>query len=130
MPVLILVVVVIFVGVVIALRSAASPQPNASFGAERTAPALGLWCFVCGLVALAGVAMIGQATYGWLLRFDPPGWLWIVTFWMFPAGLIASAVLGALSLQRNAGRRLGITGLALSVVSVAAFFALVMSVDY
>lgn len=122
MPLFILVLVVIIAGVAIALRSAAAPGTSSS--------ALGLWCFVCGLVAAAGVAMIGQATYGWWSGFDPPGWLRIVTFWMLPAGVIASAVLGTLSLKRNSGRILGITGLALTVLSVGAFFAMVASVDY
>ncbi|MGB8983986.1 MAG: hypothetical protein WCC12_19105 [Anaerolineales bacterium] len=74
--------------------------------------------------------MIGQATYEWVSEFDPPGWLRIVTAWMFPIGVIASAILGTLSLKRNSGRMLGITGLALAVLSVGAFFAILASVDY
>jgi hypothetical protein len=130
MPALILVVVVIIVGVVIAWRSATSQEQNALSSAEGSNSTLGLWCLVCGLIAVVGVAMIGQATYEWVSGFDPPGWLRIVTAWMFPIGLIASAVLGTLSLKRNSGRRLGITGLALAVLSVVAFFAILASVDY
>jgi hypothetical protein len=124
MPVLILVVVVIIVGVTIALRSATPPN------AGRSSPTLGVWCLIGGLVAAFGVAMIGQATYGWMSGFDPPGWLRILTFWMLPAGVIASAILGTLSLKMNSGRSLGITGLALAVLSVGAFVTMLMSVDY
>lgn len=130
MAVLILVVVVIIVGVVIALRSATSQEQNALSSPERRNSTLGLWCLVCGLVAVVGVAMIGQATYEWVSGFDPPGWLRIVTAWMFPISVIASAILGTLSLKRNSGRMLGITGLALAVLSVVAFFALLASFDY
>jgi bacteriorhodopsin len=87
MPLFILILVVIIAGVAIALRSATVQGTSSS--------ALGLWCFVCGLVAAAGVAMIGT-----------------------------------LSLKRNSGRMLGITGLALTVLSVGAFFAMAASVDY
>ena len=78
---------------------------------------------VGGLLPVAGVAMMGQATYGWLPSFDPPGWLRIVVIWMFPIGVIASAILGVLS----AGRTLAIIGLALSVLSFAAFIAMLAS---
>jgi hypothetical protein len=83
---------------------------------------------VAGLVAAVSVAMIGQASFGWTPGFDPPGWLRIVTFWMLPAGVIASAILGTLSLKRDAGRSLGMTGLALTLLSVGAFFAMVKAV--
>lgn len=119
---LFILVVVIIAGVFIVWHSAAAQGTSSSV--------LGLWCFVCGLLAAAGVAMIGQATYGWVSGFDPPGWLRIVTFWMLPAGVIASAILGTLSLKRNSGRRWGITGLALTMLSAGAFFAMVASVDY
>jgi hypothetical protein len=130
MPVLILVVVVIIVGVVIALRSATPQEQNALSSAERSNSTPGLWCLVSGLVAVVGVAMIGQATYEWVSGFDPPGWLRIVTAWMFPIGVIASAIFGTLSLKRNSGAILGITGLALAVLSVGAFFALLASAVY
>jgi hypothetical protein len=122
MGVLILVGVVIIAGVAIALRSAPSK--------EMGSLAPGLWCFVGGLVAAVGVAMIGQATFGWVTGFDPPGWLRIVTFWMLPAGVIAAAILGTLSLKQNSGRMLGITGLALAVLSIGVFFAMSVTVDY
>jgi Mn2+/Fe2+ NRAMP family transporter len=130
MAVLILVVAVIIVGVVIALRSGPPQDQSALSSAEASNTTLGLWCLVSGLVALFGVAMIGQATYEWVSGFDPPGWLRIVTAWMFPIGVIASAILGALSLKRNSARMLGITGLALAVLSTVAFFAILLSVDY
>jgi hypothetical protein len=130
MSVFILVVVVILVGVVIALRSAAPREQNVSPGTERRSPALGLWCLAGGLGAAVGVAMIGQATYDWVSGFDPPGWLRIVTGWMFPMGVIASAILGTLSLKGNSGRQAGVAGLALSALSVVVFFAMLMSYDY
>jgi hypothetical protein len=49
---------------------------------------------------------------------------------MFPAGVIASVILGTRSLKRDSGRMLGITGLALAALSVGAFFAMLVSVDY
>jgi hypothetical protein len=122
MSTLILVVIIIIVGVAIAWRSAPSQG--------RSGPALGGWCLVSGLVAAVSVAMIGQASFGWAPGFDPPGWLRIVTFWMLPVGVIASAILGTLSLKWDAGRRLGMAGLAFAVLSVGAFFAMLMSVDY
>jgi hypothetical protein len=127
MAVLILMVVVIITGVTIASRSTTQ---DALSGAGRSSPTPGLWSLVGGLVAAVGVAMIGQATYGWVSGFDPPGWLRIVTFWMLPAGVMASAILGTLALKQNSGRMLGITGLALAVLSVGAFFVMLVSVDY
>src|SRR5512138_3209649 len=90
---------VIVVGVAIAWLSATSKSwgPLAAQGQESfssagwSTPNLGLWCLVCGLAAGAGVAIIGQATFGWVSGFDPPGWLRIGTFWIFPAGVVASA---------------------------------------
>lgn len=122
MLILILVAVVIAAGVALALRSGASQG--------RSSPALGLWCLVGGLAAALGVTMVGQATYGYVAGFDPPGWLRIVTFWMLPAGVIAAAVLGTLSLKRNAGRRSAVSGLVLALLSVGAFFIMLTSVDY
>jgi len=126
MLMLILVVVVIIIGVVIALRGA-TPQEQTG---ETSSPMLGLLSLICGLAAVVGVAMVGQATYGWVSEFDPPGWLRIVTSWLLPVSVIASAILGTLSLKRNSGRRLGITGLVLAALSVAAFFAILASFDY
>jgi len=126
MPIVILVTVVILIGVVLAWRSTTAQEQNT----EKSTPRLGLWCLVGGLAAVVGVAMIGQATFGWLSDFDPPGWLRIVTTWLFPIGVIASALLGTLSLKQNSGRRLGITGLVFAVLSVGAFFAIMASVDY
>ena len=126
MAMLILVVVVIIVGVVITLRSVTSQDQNG----RKSSPMLGLWCFVGGLAAAVGVVMIGQATYGWVSEFDPPGWLRIVTAWLLPIGVVASAILGTLSLKRNSGRRLGITGLVLAMLSVGVFFAMLASFDY
>ena len=126
MPMLILVIVVIIVGVVLALRGGTSQDPNG----EKSSPMLGVWCFVCGLAAAFGVAMIGQASYGWVSEFDTPGWLRIVTAWLLPVGVIGSAILGTLSLRRTSGRNLGITGLVLAVLSVGAFVAMLASFDY
>ena len=134
--VLILVVVVIVAGVVIAVRSGTSTgqgstaaQVQDASSSARRGLTLGLWCLACGLVAAVGVAMIGQATFEWVPAFDPPGWLRVMTFWMLPAGVVASAVLGALSLKRDSARTLGIAGLLLAVLSAVAFFAMVASVD-
>ncbi len=121
MSLFILLLVVMVAGVVIAWRSETS---------KGGSPTLGLWCLVGGLIAAAGVVMIGQSTYGWAAAFDLPGWLRIVTFWMLPAGVVAAAILGTLSLRRNAGRALGITGLVLAALSAAAFIAMVASVEY
>jgi hypothetical protein len=136
MPVLIVVVLVIVVGVVIAVRHETStgqgPIAVQTQGAslnENRDPTLGLWCLASGLVAAVGVAMIGQATFGWA-AFDPPGWLRVMTGWMFPVGIVASAILGALSLKRDSGRMLGIAGLVLAVLSAVVFFAILASVDY
>ncbi|MGE5464556.1 MAG: hypothetical protein ACM3PS_14445 [Syntrophothermus sp.] len=129
MPVLILIVVVIIVGVAIALRSTPSKGQDAFLGIERASPTLGLWCLVCGLIAAVSVVMVGQATYGWVSGFDPPGWLRILAFWMFPVSVIASVILGALSLKRHSRRILGATGLALDLLSVGAFFAMLASVE-
>ncbi len=126
MPVLILIGVVIIVGVAIALRNTTSREKRSP---GRGGTAVGPWCLVCGLVAAVGAAMIGQATYGWISGFDPPGWLRIVTFWMLPAGVIGSAIFGTLSLKGNSERMLGITGLALAALSSSAFFAMLASVD-
>ena len=126
MAMLILGIVVIIVGVVIALRSRTSQDPNG----EKSSPMLGLWCFVCGLAAAIGVAMIGQASYGWVSEFDPPGWLRIVTAWLLPVGVIGAVILGTLSLRRNSERNLGITGLVLAMLSVGAFVAMLASFDY
>ena len=138
MPVLIFVVFLIVIGVAIAWRSATSKSRGPMADQERDALSSagmssltpGLWCLVCGFVAAISVAMIGQATYGWVSGFDPPGWLRIVAFWMLPAGVIAAAILGTLSLKQNSGRLLGITGLALAALSVGAFFVMLVSVDY
>jgi hypothetical protein len=83
-----------------------------------------------GLAAAFGVAMIGQATYDWVSGFDLPGWLRIISGWMFPLGVIAAAILGTLSLKRDSGRLAGIAGLVLAVLSVVTFFAMLMSYDY
>jgi hypothetical protein len=117
MWVMMLVVVVIVVGVVLALRSGATGQGST----------LGLWCLVCGLVALLGVAMVGQATFGWVSGFDPPGWLRIVTFWMFPAGVVAAAILGALALKEDSGRAPAVVGLVVGALAAVAFFAVQVS---
>lgn len=120
MSTLILVLIVISVGVAIAWRSAPSQRGSG--------PALGRWCLVSGLVAAVSVALIGQASFGWVPGFDPPGWLRIVTFWMLPVSVIATAIVGTLSLRRDAGRSLGMTGIALAVLSTCAFFAMVVAV--
>ncbi len=137
MPLLILVVIVIIAGVAIALRSSAPAAPGspadqaqAASARVRRGPTAGLWCLVCGLLAAAGVALIGQATFGWVAALDPPGWLRVVTFWMLPAGEAAAAILGALSLKRGSGRPLGIAGLVLAGLAAAGFFAMLASVDY
>jgi hypothetical protein len=48
---------------------------------------------------------------------------------MFPVSVIASVILGALSLKRHSRRILGATGLALDLLSVGAFFAMLASVE-
>lgn len=121
MPVLILVVVAIVVGVVIVLRSGTATGRGAR---------LGLWCFACGLVAAAGAAMVGQASFGWAPAFDPPGWLRVVTGWMLPVGVVAAAVSGAAALKRDSGRPWAIAGLALAALAAVAFFAMLPLVDY
>ena len=136
--ILVVVVIVIAVGITIAWRSGTAKGPGAMAGQGQDAlssvgwgsPTPGLWCLVGGLAAAAGVAMIGQATYGWVSGFEVPGWLRIVTFWMFPGGVITAAILGTLSLKRNSGRILGITGLALAVLSAGTFFVMVASAAY
>jgi Mn2+/Fe2+ NRAMP family transporter len=137
MLVLVLVVVVIVAGVVIAVRSGTSTgqgstaaQVQDASSSARRGLTLGLWCLACGLIAAVGVAMIGQASFGWVPAFDPPGWLRVTTFWMLPVGVVGSSIFGALSLKRYSGRTLGIAGLLLAVLSVVAFFAMVASVDY
>ncbi len=121
MALLILVVAVIVVGVVIAVRT--GPSTGRS-------PTLGLWGLACGLAAVFGVAMIGQATFGWVPSFDPPEWLRIVTFWMLPVGVVPSVILGTLSLKRASRRTPAIAGLVLAVLSAVAFIGMVASIDY
>lgn len=126
MAIVILVTVVILVGVVLIWRSATAEEQNT--GKSRSL--LGLWGLVGGLAAAVGVAMIGQATFGWVSDFDPSGWLRIVISWLFPAGVITSVILGALSLKQNSARRFGMIGLIFAVLSIAAFVAILVSVDY
>ena len=137
MPLLILGVIVIVLGVAVVVRSGASTcrdstaaQVQGAPSSARRGPTPGLWSLVGGIVAAAGVVMIGQATFGWAPAFDPPGWLRVVTGWMLPVGVIAATILGALSLKQDSGRTLGVVGLVLAVLSAVAFFAMVAAVDH
>lgn len=116
---------VVVIGVAVALRG------GASSGAGTGNPTLGLWGLAAGLAAVAGTAMIGQATFGWVTGFDPPGWLRIAAAWLLPFGAAAAILLGALSLRRDSSdRRPGVAGLVLALLSFAAFVLMLASVEY
>lgn len=91
---------------------------------------LGAWSLACGVIALVGVLMIGQASWEWIPSFDPPGWLRIITGWMLPIGSIAAFVLGVLSVVKRSGRSLGLAGIALGVLSVGIFVGYLVTHPY
>lgn len=91
---------------------------------------LGFLSLASGVLALVGAGMIGQASYGWVPGFDPPGWARVVTGWLLPAGAIAAVALGVPSLRRGPGRIPAIAGIVLAVVAVGVFVAMVASHPY
>jgi cytochrome c-type biogenesis protein CcmH/NrfF len=103
-----------------------------SSAAPRTSNwgSLGLWSIVFGVVALVGVTMIAQASFGTFGGFDPPGWLRITTAWMLPVGAIAAVAFGVLSVSRRSARPVGMVGIALAAASVAIFVAMLATHPY
>lgn len=133
MLIVILVVIVIVVGIFLVARSGVATangsgtvQMGDASSSAAGRPPIGLWGLVFGLVAALSVVMIGQASFGWLAAYDPPGWLRIVTFWLFPVSVIVSTILGALALKRDSGRAPAIAGLVLTALAAVVFFAMVL----
>jgi hypothetical protein len=98
--------------------------------AALSGPSAGIWSLFFGLLSVVGLALIGQASFGWIPAFDPAGWLRIVSGWMIPVGMIGAVVFGVRSLRRGSGRGLGITGLALAMLTLGAFVAMLVTADY
>lgn len=95
-----------------------------------TSKSLGVWSLASGLVAIFGVLMIGQASFGWLPGFDPADWLRVATGWMIPVGCIAAIALGVLSVRRESRRLYGIAGIVLAMTTILIFIAYLLMNPY
>lgn len=89
-----------------------------SRGLEERNPLIGTLSVVMGLLACAGVTAI------WLVStpgVDLPGWLRIVSGWMFPIGVFGAIGLAIIARKRHAGVGLSTAGIVLALLSILEF---------
>lgn len=79
-----------------------------------------------GVLAAVGVAMVGLTSF--VPSFDPPGWIRIPVIALFPIGMLASFGLAVGALLARTGRVWAISGIAVSVLALAAFVVMIASV--
>lgn len=91
---------------------------------------LGALSLVCGLIAVVGLALTAQASFGTFSAFDPPGWLRILSGWGIFIGIVAAGMLGVLSVRLRSARTAGVIGIALAVGVVVIFVAMLATHPY
>ena len=88
---------------------------------------LGALSLVMGLLACAGVTAI------WLVStpaLDMPGWLRILSGWMFPIGALGAAALGVAARVRRSGIGLSTAGFVLAGLFVIEFGVMIAANPY
>lgn len=93
----------------------------------RRSPLLGALSLLMGVLACAGVAAI------WLVStpgFDMPGWLRVLSGWMFPVGVLGAIGFGVAARARRSGAWLSAAGFVLAGLSVIAFGVMIAANPY
>ena len=75
---------------------------------------------VAGIVAAAAAGAVAVISF---TPVDPPAWIRIGTFWLMLLGIPSSIVLG-LGAKHDAGRRAGLTGAALGLLTLIALIVM------
>lgn len=100
--------------------------PDASESGQRSRT-LGTLSLVMGLLACAGVTAIWMVSTA---AFDMPGWLRILSGWMFPIGVLAAIGLGVAARVRRSGVGLSTAGFIFAGLSVIEFGVMIAANPY
>ena len=96
-------------------------------GSGQRSPLLGALSLVMGLLACVGVTAI------WLVSttaFDMPGWLRVLSGWLFPVGVLGAIGLGVAARTRHSGAGPSAAGFVLAALSVVGFGVMIATNPY